>query len=156
MTTNLMLAISTGMAVASPFVMWFDIKERRIPNRITLILALYAVMVGVGVFISTDDVVRLIQAAALSVIAAASFAAILWLAPGSIGMGDVKFVVVVAFLLGLASPAIFVYAMLATAVIGGVWGIVQLMRHNLDVFAYGPSIVLGVWVGIFIGFQSAF
>lgn len=156
MTSNLMVAITVGVALVSPAVVWFDVREKRIPNRVTAGLGIYALLVALGILVIGDNESRLIQALAMTVITVVSFAGLLWLAPNSIGMGDVKFVVVLAFLMSLASPAIFVYSMLVTALIGGVWGLVQLLRKNLNDFAYGPSIVMGVWVGIIIGFQSAF
>jgi leader peptidase (prepilin peptidase)/N-methyltransferase len=124
-----------------------DLEHRIIPNKLTAVGAVVAVLVGV-LLDPAGEPERLIAAAA-----AGGFLLLAALAyPGGMGMGDVKLAAVLGLLLGRAvAPAILV------ALVSGVLvGVLVIARKGAaegrkTAVPFGPFLALGALVSVFAG-----
>jgi leader peptidase (prepilin peptidase) / N-methyltransferase len=126
-----------------------DLDHKIIPNRITALGAILAIVLGVALDPSGEPERLLAGAAAGGLLLLAALAY-----PGGMGMGDVKLAAVMGLLLGAAvAPAILV-ALLAGVAVGGV---VMARRGVRDgrktAVPFGPFLALGALVGVFVGQQ---
>jgi leader peptidase (prepilin peptidase) / N-methyltransferase len=131
------------LAATTPELTFVDLRERRLPDRMTLPgIAVGAVAVAVeGVATRTVPWIPIIAAVALTVVFFALALA------GGMGLGDVKLVAVI----GLASPTlgIAVAAPLAAFLLGGVVSIVVLIRRGRGArIPFGPFLLAGYAVAL--------
>jgi leader peptidase (prepilin peptidase)/N-methyltransferase len=126
-----------------------DLDHRRIPNVITGPAALVAV--GALALLAPD---RLPEHLLAGVAAFAAFFVVALVAPGGMGMGDVKLAGVLGlFLGGAVAPAIFVALLagsLAGAVIAARSGTAVARKTTVP---FGPFLALGGVTGILVGSQ---
>jgi leader peptidase (prepilin peptidase)/N-methyltransferase len=124
-----------------------DLEHRIIPNRLTLLGAILALVIGTALD-PAGEPERLIAGAA-----AAGFLLIAALAyPGGMGMGDVKLAGVMGLFLGPAvAPAILI------ALLSGVlYGALVIARHGArqgrkTAVPFGPFLALGAIVAVYAG-----
>jgi len=124
-----------------------DLEHRIIPNRITALGAVLALVIGLALDPSGEPE-RLIAGAA-----AGGFLLLAALAyPGGMGMGDVKLAAVMGLFLGRAvAPAIMV-ALLAGVLVGGVVIARKGAREGRKTAVpFGPFLALGALVAVFAG-----
>lgn len=133
-----------GLAVA------VDLAERRIPNQLTypgtLLALAVAALAGVDAFLA---------AGAGALVAGFVTGVAWWVGRGALGMGDVKFSVLVGAVLGLA--AVPSYLLFGTG-IGALTALALLAlgRGRGATFPYGPSLALGAVVTLWTsGFATA-
>jgi leader peptidase (prepilin peptidase)/N-methyltransferase len=120
-----------------------DIRSRRIPNVVTLPLAVLAILVR-ALFAQAE-----LPAILLAGIACfGGFLVLAMLARGGIGMGDVKLAGVLGLLLGSA----VVPALLIGTAVGGLVAAALLLRSRSrgTTIAYGPYLCAGAMVAIFV------
>ncbi len=124
-----------------------DLEHRIIPNRLTLLGAVVAIVIGTALD-PAGEPGRLIAGAA-----AGGFLLIAALAyPGGMGMGDVKLAGMMGLFLGAAvAPALLVALVAGTAV-----GVVIIARKGASAgrktaVPFGPFLALGAVVGVFVG-----
>lgn len=115
------LAMGVGLVVTCGLAVWFDLQENRLPNRLTLIALVLALVLRAAWGFAP------LQSGLLA--AAAGFAVALpFYLLGGLGGGDVKFLSAVGAFIGL--PALPV-ALLVTALVGGVMAILAITRHRV-------------------------
>jgi leader peptidase (prepilin peptidase)/N-methyltransferase len=124
-----------------------DLEHRIIPNRLTLLGAILAIVLGTALD-PTGEPQRLIAGAA-----AAGFLLIAALAyPGGMGMGDVKLAGVIGLFLGRAAIPAILIALLA----GVLYGALVIARKGpragrKTAVPFGPFLALGAIVAVYAG-----
>lgn len=117
MFTTLSAAVLIALAIGAS---WFDVRERRIPNALTVTAFLLALVLRVpGGLEST--------AAGVTGAAICFGLAVVLFLMGGLGGGDVKMLTAIGALLG---PSRLGTALLVMALVGGVMAIAQVIRHR--------------------------
>ncbi len=127
-----------------------DIDERLLPNRIVYPSILIAIAVS---WAWPDSSVVDVLAGGLVAIGIAASLLILSLpfGAGAFGLGDVKMIVLIGFVVGLPSVVVgVVIGTLAAAVFSGVM-IISRMMSRKDAVPHGPFLALGAVVAMFWG-----
>lgn len=124
-----------------------DLEYRIIPNRITALGAVLAVLIGVALD-PAGEPQRLIAA-----LAAGGFLLIAALAyPGGMGMGDVKLAAVMGLLLGPAVAAAILIALLTGVIVGALIIARKGARAGRKTAVpFGPFLAIGALVAVFAG-----
>jgi leader peptidase (prepilin peptidase)/N-methyltransferase len=120
----------------------YDVESRRLPNRITLPVAVIAIALR-AVF-ERDALAEVIVA---GVVSFALFWVLALIMRGGLGMGDVKLAGMLGFLLGNAALAALVLGVFA----GGIWSAILLGSGRAGLrssIAYGQFLALGGAVAI--------
>jgi leader peptidase (prepilin peptidase)/N-methyltransferase len=141
------IALSVGVILIVIPAALIDLEYRIIPNRLTLLGAVLALVIGTALD-PAGEPVRLIAGAA-----AGGFLLLAALAyPGGMGMGDVKLAGVIGLFLGAAvAPAILI-ALLA----GVLYGALVIARSGAraarkTAVPFGPFLALGAIVAVYVG-----
>lgn len=120
MTEHMDLMLAGMLVVACAIGIWFDLRENRLPNRLTVTFLVAALAVrAVGGM-------ELLQSGVLAATAGFVLALPFYLL-GGLGAGDVKFLAAVGALIGLPNLPV---ALLVTALVGGVMALVTLVRNR--------------------------
>ena len=146
-TVDTALAIVTILLVVPAALI--DLEYRIIPNRLTALGAVLALVIGVALD-PAGEPERLIAAAG-----AGGFLLVAALAyPGGMGMGDVKLAAVLGLCLGAAvAPAILI-ALLSGVIFGaGVMARKGTQQGRKTAVPFGPFLALGALVAVFAGQQ---
>ena len=69
---------------------------------------------------------------------------------GFFGFADVRLGVLTGMVAGWRSIPTATSALVLGSLIGALWGVVNLVRHRREPYAYGPGIVLGPYVALVI------
>ncbi len=141
-------AILMLVVAATPTVVTADVKQARIPNGVIGFLLICAAILSISKIVVSGSFVAVAVALIVAVATLGALLGIAALVPNSIGMGDVKLISGLAWLLSLMHPSIFLYSMLATAVLGGVAAAGIVLRGTASQFAYGPVIMAGSFLGL--------
>ena len=123
----------------------YDIASRRLPNVITLPTAAAALVLR-AIFNRSDLAEVAIAGAAAFVI----FYVLALVLRGGLGMGDVKLVGMLGFLLGSS----VIPALLIGVFAGGIWAIVLIVARKVTIrstIAYGPFLAVGGMIAILAG-----
>jgi leader peptidase (prepilin peptidase)/N-methyltransferase len=137
-------------AVAVLVVAWltllsgYDIRQRRLPNWLTLpgAVVLPAVAVGAG-----RGPAALAGAAAL----AAVYLAVHLIAPDGLGAGDVKLAAGLGALTGSFGAEVWLLAALFAPLLTGVWGLIAAAGRRGATIPHGPSMCLASAVAASLG-----
>lgn len=136
------LAGALYLAAVTPELVRIDLREHRLPDRLTL--PGYAAAAAVLIGHAATGGAALLPALAVGIAALLLFA--LLSVTGGMGMGDVKLAGVLGLVLGAASPAAPVVGLLLAFGAGGLAsGVVLLRRGRSARLAFGPFLVLGFW-----------
>lgn len=111
---------------------YFDIRQRRLPNVLTLPGA--AVVLS-GAALTGDGVAAAVGAGAMF----ALYAVVHVVAPHAMGAGDVKLSIGLGALTGAFGPDVWVSAALGASVLTALLGSVQLVRGDRTPLPHGPS-----------------
>jgi leader peptidase (prepilin peptidase)/N-methyltransferase len=124
-----------------------DLDVRLIPNRLTLVGAIAAVVITA--IVDPDSLVEALIAAA----AAGGFLLLAVLAyPRGMGMGDVKLAGMMGLYLGRAvAPAMFVALLAGTLIGAAIIARVGVEKGRKTAIPFGPYLALGGLVGLFVG-----
>jgi leader peptidase (prepilin peptidase)/N-methyltransferase len=134
-TTAAALIPVVYLAAVTPALVVTDLRERRLPNRVTV----PGIAIGV--------VAAGLQWSWIPLVAGLAYGGALWLlgVRGGIGMGDVK----LATLLGLAAGPATPVAAASAFLLGGVAASVALVRRGRGVrIPFGPWLLAGYWVTV--------
>ena len=122
----------------------YDIRQRRLPNWLTLpaAVAVPAVAAGAGC-----GAAALTGAAAL----AAVYLVVHLIAPDGLGAGDVKLAVGLGALTGSFGADVWLLAAVAAPLLTGVWGLVAAAGRRGSEVPHGPSMCLASAVAVGLG-----
>lgn len=141
LTDWLALALVVGFGIPLAVI---DLREHRLPNRLTL--AMFVALAGLLVADAgiTSDWQRL-GAAALGSLAMTALYLLLALVPNGMGMGDVKLAASIGLLCAWWSWSAWAFALFAAFAVGGVMAIIQLVRRRdrRAHLAFGPAMLVG-------------
>ena len=113
----------------------YDIRERRLPNFLTLPGA--AAILGVAAVVGRG-LPALAGAAALALL----YLVVHLLAPAAMGAGDVKLAVGVGALTGAFGFHVWVLAALVAPLLTAVWAVVAVIRRTGSAVPHGPAMCL--------------
>lgn len=131
------------LVITGVYIMYWDFKEHRIPNKVNLVLLFFGVLISV---LEYDLWLNHV----LGFVILGSIMLGLSLLPGGFGMGDVKYVFTFGLILGLNQAW---KAFIIGILLGGIVSAVLLALKKAsrkDHIAYGPYLVLGTWLSFFI------
>jgi leader peptidase (prepilin peptidase) / N-methyltransferase len=135
-------AVAAGFLV--PLVL-IDLRERRLPDRLTLAgAAILLALIGARAAIS-GDVAPVAGALAGAALMAGILLALHLASPRGMGFGDVKLGLLLGVLVGARSVALVLPVLLLAGLLGALVGVVQLVRRRRrDVtLPFGPFLVAG-------------
>ena len=155
--TAVLLLAYLYFAAISVVLTVIDLDSHKLPNLI--VLPSYIVVAALLLIASViyGDFSQLLRAA---IGGAALFAAYLIMAlvyPGGMGFGDVKLAGVIGLLLGLLGWGTLVVGAFSAFLLGGLFGIALLVLRRANRksgIPFGPWMLAGAWLGIFIGERS--
>lgn len=141
--------IVTVFAAAAAF---FDIKTRRIPNKLLLImLAVWLLLLTHELFVNSSVILmKLLDAALGFLLGGGIFLAVYFASRKNLGAGDVKFMAVAGLYLGFGStiPAIFYGTTLAALT-----GLILILFKKItrkDMLPLAPFLLAGIALTVFI------
>ncbi len=111
---------------------YFDIRQRRLPNVLTLP---GAVMILVGAALTGRGVTAVAGAAAMFAV----YAVVHMVAPQAMGAGDVKLAIGLGALTGPFGPDVWLLAVLGASVLTALLGLVRLVGGDRSPLPHGPS-----------------
>ena len=111
---------------------YFDIRQRRLPNVLTLP---GAVMILVGAALTGRGVTAVAGAAAMFAV----YAVVHMVAPQAMGAGDVKLAIGLGALTGPFGPDVWLLAVLGASVLTALLGLVRLIGGDRSPLPHGPS-----------------
>lgn len=146
--TVLMFVPVLYVAVATPFLVVFDVRHRRLPNLIVLPgIGVVAVCAAAAALLAHTDAAGTALAAGVTLLVFATFRV-----AGALASGDVKLAVLLAAALApLASASLALYALAGstTALTAGLVGVLLLARHHgARGIPLGPFLLLGFWAAV--------
>jgi leader peptidase (prepilin peptidase)/N-methyltransferase len=113
----------------------YDIRERRLPNWLT--------MPGAAVIIAVAAVHGRAVAAVLGAVALfAVYAVVHLVSPAAMGAGDVKLAIGIGALTGTFGGDVWVLAALGAPLLTAMWAVVALVRRSARTVPHGPSMCL--------------
>jgi len=107
-----------------------DIAEFKVPNRILGPSFLMAALLMVAASAFTGEWTRLGRASAVAAVVFAAFLALALVAPGSLGLGDVKLAPYLALHLAWLAPVVCWWGFLIGSATAGVWSAAALRRRR--------------------------
>jgi leader peptidase (prepilin peptidase)/N-methyltransferase len=154
------LAVSdpAAAAVVAPFLgvllaaSLIDARNKRIPNRLTYPSLVIGVVVVAVVWALGGELS--LPRGLLGALAYAGPLFVVWfVAPGGMGLGDVKLAALIGLVLGALGWGYLLVGALLAMLTGGVAGVVALAtgRSRKDTLPFGPFLALGAAVAVFVG-----
>jgi leader peptidase (prepilin peptidase)/N-methyltransferase len=141
-----------GFLVAGALLIWTDVQEHRLPNRIVL-PALAGMILVVAVHASvTGDPSSLLRALAGGLLLAGFYLALRAADPAGMGGGDVKLAAVIGVFLGWHGWAALAAGAAAAFLGGAAWALLLLAAGRIDretPIPFGPWMIVGAWAGLF-------
>lgn len=135
-----------------------DLDVRRLPNAIVIPSYLVAAVLLIPAALLSGTPEALVPAA-IGMAASLVFYGILWfVAPGGMGLGDVKLAGVLGIYLGFLGWEQLLVGVGAAFTLGGVFGLVLIVIRRAgrrSTVPFGPWMFAGAWVGIIVGEQLA-
>jgi leader peptidase (prepilin peptidase)/N-methyltransferase len=147
------LAAYLYLATISVVLAVIDLDVRRLPNAIVLPAYLVAAVVFTAVAALDNRWDQLLVAALGLVIAGLVFLLPAFIRPGAMGMGDVKLAGVLGAFLGWLGWNAWATGFIVAFIAGGLFGLALLAmkRGRKASIPFGPWLLGGAWVGIFVG-----
>lgn len=142
-------------AATAPVLAVIDWRERRLPDIITLPLAVACLATLITGALAHDQWLRL-GIAVLCVLGATLFFMVLFvIAPSQMGFGDVKLMLSAGLVLGWHGPTVTILGITLGLLIGLLYGLVQIALRRADRrshIALGPHLIVGVLVLGFLAY----
>jgi len=146
------------LAAVSVALAAIDIDLRRLPDRIVLpSIVVGIVLLAVATF-GADDWGLLVRALVGGAVLFAFYFALVLAYPRGMGFGDVKLAALLGLYLGWMGWDALIVGAFAAFLIGGVFAIVLVLvkrANGKTAIPFGPWMLLGAWVGIFLGSDIA-
>ncbi len=146
---NLVFSLILSLAVNSIFwlIMLFDLKYMVIPDQLVAVLAVIAFLWR---FLNFSFGQTQLLYSLISSVSFLIFFLILWLITKrkGMGLGDIKLIAPLTFLLGFPLSIIGVFF---AFIIGGIWGIILLLAGRKkwgQVLPFGPFLIVGAWIAL--------
>jgi leader peptidase (prepilin peptidase) / N-methyltransferase len=141
--------LALGLACVALVVI--DVDSRLLPNRITYpALGLVAVLLLVASLVE-HDLGRMLRALEAAGVAGASLLALALLSPGGMGLGDVKFALVLALALGWLGWSAVLAGFVGAFLLGGLAALVALLilrAGRTTQLPFGPWLALGAILAV--------
>ncbi len=126
-----------------------DARTTYLPKRLCHVSWLLTA-VGVVLAAVTNRSGQPVVGAALGALTVGGFFWLLWRFTRGIGFGDVRLMVTAGAVCGVYGPAMIGWAVLAGTAIGAIWGIWHRLVRGPGPFAYGPGLLTGPLVALWI------
>lgn len=133
---------------------WVDARTTWLPIRLTRATAALLVAGLLAGAVMSGEPAAMMLRALLGALAAGGIFALIWRFSGALGFGDVRLATLAGGLLGAHSASLWSAGILAGTLAAACWGVVTTLwrrRHPSalgKVFAYGPGLWLGCWIGL--------
>lgn len=136
------------LATVGTLLALIDLRTTWLPLRLTRIAwLLMALALGLMAALSAD--LWLLVNGCLGAVAAAAVYWLVWaISRGGFGYGDVRFAPLIGAAAGSVSWSMWMWALLLGTVVGGVVGLVRLLRRRRGTFPYAPSMLLGCYLAL--------
>lgn len=138
------------LAAVTPILTRTDLLVRRLPNRLVLPGYLVAAVGLAAQWLWSGEPPLIALASGVGYFV---FLLVLGLA-GGMGMGDVKLAGVLGLAAGLVGPLAAVLSPVAAFVLGGVAGLVTVLRGAGASIPFGPFMLAGFWVAVVLSALS--
>lgn len=137
---------AVGLLVAGWLVLLsgYDIRQRRLPNRLTLPAA---AAVPVAAAVAGHGPAALVGGAALS----GAYLLVHLIAPAALGAGDVKLAAALGALTGAFGADLWVLAAVSAPLLTGVWALVSVGAGRGRTVPHGPAMCLASAVAAVLG-----
>ena len=142
------------LAATSVVLSLIDVDTHRLPNSIVLPGYLVGLALFGGAAVLNDDPTSFITAVVGSASAFALYLTIAVIAPGGMGLGDVKLAGVIGLFLGSLGWAPLIVGVFAAFILGGLYGVALLLLRRAGRGAgipFGPWMLIAAWVGALAG-----
>ncbi|WP_417562880.1 prepilin peptidase [Microbacterium sp.] len=142
------------LAAISIVLTLIDIDVHRLPNTIVLPSYVVAIVLLGASSLLAGDVDALIRAGGGMVAMYLFYAILRFIRPAGMGAGDVKFAGVLGLYLGWTGWTSLIVGGFAAFVLGGVFGVALMLSRRANrrtAIPFGPWMIVGAWVGIFVG-----
>lgn len=138
-----------GLAVATPPLVWSDLRERRLPNWVLAALAAFELGSLAAQWLDTGSA-EVLARAALAAGAVGLIAVMASLVTdGAIGMGDAKLIAVLGLVLGAHSLGVYAAGLLLAFAINTLVAVFVLSRQGRGArFPFGPALLGGAWLAV--------
>lgn len=135
---------------------WVDLDVHRLPEGLTLPTIPALVVLLAVASATTGDWGALLRALACGALSWLAYAALAFVVPGGLGLGDATLGALVALPLGYLAWSVPLVAFLLGYVLSGVVALAGLATRRLSLgshIAFGPFIVLGALLALFLRFR---
>ena len=140
-------------AVVTPHLVFIDIRKKILPNKF-IYPAIFATLLIITCFaISQGSFAKFTQPVSRAVIISGLAFILYVISRGKIGAGDVKLFFLTGLVLGVFSPEHLIMSQLITSVAVLIFTVTLLALKRVTVktrIAFGPFILLGTWLTVFL------
>jgi len=150
----LVLVAALYFAAVSVALAGIDLDTHKLPNAIVLPSYLVVGLLLAAASVIVGDLGYLLRAAIGAAVLFAAYFVMALVYPGGMGMGDVKLAGVIGLMLGFLGWGTLVVGAFAAFLLGGLFGIALLVGRRANRksgIPFGPWMLAGAWLGIFIG-----
>jgi len=150
----LVLVAALYFAAVSVALAGIDLDTHKLPNAIVLPSYLVVGLLLAAASVVVGDLGYLLRAAIGAAVLFAAYFVMALVYPGGMGMGDVKLAGVIGLMLGFLGWGTLVVGAFAAFLLGGLFGIALLVGRRANRksgIPFGPWMLAGAWLGIFIG-----
>lgn len=140
-----------AVAAAGTAISIVDLREKRIPNRMLLVVAPVVALLLAGGLLLTGEPGRILAVFAGGAALFVLYFVIALVAPAAMGMGDVKLAAVLGGALGAAGLTGWLIGLLAAFIVGGVVAVIALVAGRVGwrgSIPFGPWMVVGAVIGL--------
>lgn len=145
-----------GLLAVTPSLFIADVREHRLPNRLTGPAALWMGVAATVGAVAARSWQPLAMSLAAGIASLLVYLALYVLARGGFGMGDVKLGGVLGLALGLQSPVSAIAAFVVGFLVAGLWAALLIATRKAGLrthIAFGPFMLIGAWV-VILGFGT--
>jgi leader peptidase (prepilin peptidase)/N-methyltransferase len=149
LTVAFLYFVAIGVALAA-----IDLDTHRLPNAIVLPSYVVVAVLLTAASIVYGDYSQLLRAAIGGAVLFAAYLVMALVYPGGMGFGDVKLAGLIGLLLAFLGWGSLVVGAFAAFLLGGIFGVALLLfrkANRKSGIPFGPWMLAGAWLGIFIG-----